>query len=255
MKCEVLISAMNQKDISLIKKMNINSNAILINQCKENSFDMFENNNNIIKFYSFNERGVGLSRNTALMRAEGDIVVFADEDEIFVDNYESLILNEFVNNPKADVILFNVESLNPSRKQYTITKAKKINQFCCGKYGAVRIALRLNKIREKNIYFSLLFGGGAKYQNGEDSLFLHDCLKKGLSVYTSPIKIGYVKQEDSTWFKGYNEKYFNDRGVLLKKMYGPFFVFMCFRFLIKTNKYYKKDMSFKAAFLLMLKSK
>ena len=38
-----------------------------------------------------------------------------------------------------------------------------------------------------HITFSLLFGGGAKYSNGEDSLFLKDCLKYGLVVYAVPV--------------------------------------------------------------------
>ena len=44
--------------------------------------------NKTIKIYSFDERGVGLSRNSALMRADADIIVFADSDVIYNDDYE-----------------------------------------------------------------------------------------------------------------------------------------------------------------------
>ena len=32
--------------------------------------------------------------------------------------------------------------------------------------------------------------------------------------------IGIVKQDESTWFSGYNEKYYHDRGALFAAMYG-----------------------------------
>ena len=34
-------------------------------------------------------------------------------------------------------------------------------------------------------------------------------------MYASPQIIATVKQEESTWFKGYNEKFFVDKGILI----------------------------------------
>ena len=53
------------------------------------------------------ERGVGLSRNTALLFAEEDIVLFSDEDIRFDEGYEKKVLEAFLKNPDADVITFN----------------------------------------------------------------------------------------------------------------------------------------------------
>lgn len=36
MKVEVLLSCMNQKDFSIIEKINIHSDAIIVNQCNHN---------------------------------------------------------------------------------------------------------------------------------------------------------------------------------------------------------------------------
>lgn len=41
-----------------------------------------------------------------------------------------------------------------------------------------------------------------------------------MNSVASTIFLGTVKQEDSTWFKGYDEKYFFDRGALFAAMYG-----------------------------------
>ena len=244
MTLSVLIATMNQKDHSLIEKMNIKTDAIVVNQCSRNEFENFSYNKNDIKFISLNERGVGLSRNTALMRAKSDIVVFADEDEIFVEDYEKLIVDEFQKNPNADMILFNVKSMNPERPIKQVTKKHRVHWYNFGKYGAVRIALKTKSVFEKNIYFSLLFGGGAKYANGEDSLFIMDCLKSGMKIYATNELIGSVEQKGSTWFEGYNKNFFVDRGALYKKMFGKMSFLASLVFLVKKYNYYKNEISF-----------
>ena len=73
MEVQVLASVMMQPKNSIkdiIKKMNIQTNAIIVNQCNENFYEEYETENfHKIKMLSFNERGVGLCRNNALMRA------------------------------------------------------------------------------------------------------------------------------------------------------------------------------------------
>ena len=54
---------------------------------------------------------------------------------------------------------------------------------------------------------------------GEDTLFLKELIEKGLKLYKSPIRIASVDMSDSTWFKGYNEKYFKDKGALIEAAY------------------------------------
>lgn len=53
----------------------------------------------------------------------------------------------------------------------------------------------------------------------EDTLFLKELIEKGLKLYKSPIRIASVDMSDSTWFKGYNEKYFKDKGALIEAAY------------------------------------
>ena len=42
------------------------------------------------------------------MRATGDICLFADDDMIYVNDYSKLVENAFLENPTADVIIFNL---------------------------------------------------------------------------------------------------------------------------------------------------
>ncbi len=211
---QLLISTMHRTDDTILEKMRICSDAIVINQCDRIDKETIDYCENKIQFYSFDERGVGLSRNSAMMRAEADIIEFADDDMIFTDSYREDVLREFEAHPEADAILFSVESLNPQRPLLKISKFARVKRREALKYGCARLAVRREKILYNNIAFSLLFGGGAKYGSGEDTLFLQDCLRAGLRIYKSPIKVADITQDDSTWFHGYTEKYFTDKGAL-----------------------------------------
>ena len=213
MKLQVLMSVMNATDHNIVKNANIRTDAIIINQCDEFKYEEFKYESNEIKFISMAEKGVGLSRNNALMRSSGCILLFVDEDETLVDDYERLILSEFINNPKADMIMFNVPSSNKYNPTYEIKKSHRIHRYNSLRYGATKIAVKSNSIKQANVYFSLLFGGGAKYSSGEDSIFVYDCLRKGLRLHTSTKIIGKVSQKKSTWFNGYDDKYFQDKGI------------------------------------------
>ena len=224
-----------------------------MNQCNENNIEEFKYKGNNIKILSLKERGVGLSRNTALMRAEANICLFADDDVKYVDNYKQIILDAFANNPKADVLIFNVPSTNKERKSKLITKNKRLHFHNCFKYGTYEVAVRLESIHKANIYFSLLFGGGAKYSCGEDSLFLKDCLKHGLKIYSCTEIIGQVSHQESTWFNGYTDKYFIDRGVLYGYLTKHYSILLCIQFVIRHGKMFKNNKKRREILKLMLK--
>ena len=252
MKVQLLISAMFAEPKELVNKMNVSSEAVLINQCDVNGFENFwvqdaDGIDREIKAYSFKERGVGLSRNNALLRADKEISLFSDDDIIYVDDYEKRIVDEFKKHKEADVLLFNVEVCE-ERRTYFNTDFHRVRWYNCGRYPAYAIAIRTDKMHSSNLTFSLLFGGGAKYSNGEDSLFLRDCLKAGLKMYATDVVIGREEAGESTWFFGYNKKFFYDRGVLYHYLYGAMAKVWGFRFLLKNKATMCKEIPFKHAY-------
>lgn len=250
MQLQLLISAVGEEPQALAEKMRLSTEAVIINQTDRFAYEEFVRKGRTIKAYSFAERGVGLSRNNALLRAEGEICLFSDEDIVYEDNYEESILKEFSKHPEADMILFNVD-VSEERRTYHIEEYGKVAWYNSGRYPTYSFAFRLEKIRKKNITFSLLFGGGAKYSNGEDSLFLRDCLQAGLKVITAPVTIGRETVRESTWFQGYNRKFFFDRGVLYYYLYGSLRKPIALRFLLKHKAVMCKDIPWKEAYRMM----
>ena len=106
-------------------------------------------------------------------------------------------------------------------------------------------------MHRKNLSFSLLFGGGARYSNGEDSLFIRDCIKKGMKVYKTPVTIGREQERESTWFSGYHKKFFFDRGVLYVHLYGRLAKPMALQFLLRHRAVMCQEIPMKKAFGIM----
>lgn len=251
MQLQTLVSAVNQDTNTLAEKMNLQSEAIIINQCDCNVYREYEWKGHKIKAYSFAEKGVGLSRNNGLLRATADLILFSDEDIVYQEGYAKAIIQAFEERPRADMLLFNVE-VEEDRATYHITKEHRVRFYNSGRYPTYSFAIRREKLHAANITFSLLFGGGAKYSNGEDSLFLMECLKKGFQVYALPITIGKEVPRPSTWFFGYTEKFFFDRGVLYHFLYGRLQYLMSLRFLLAHGKKMCEKITVKEAYNLML---
>ena len=252
MKLQVLAAAVNQDTRALAEKMNLQTEAIMVNQCDRCGYEEFEHRGSLIRSFAMTERGVGLNRNTALLHATGDIVLFSDEDIRLYDGYENMVLAAFERNPHADLITFNFK-VAEQRATYYNRESRPIRWYNYGRYPTFSVAARLESLRKANVSFSLLFGGGARYSNGEDSLFLHDCLKKGMQLWASTEEIGEEIYRESTWFKGYNEKFFIDRGVLYHYLYGKAAKLFSLRFLYAHRAVMCQEISLKNAYGMMKK--
>jgi len=252
MTIQTLVSGVELNTAVAADKMNLQTDAVIINQTDKNGYEEYEHNGHKIRVYSFAERGVGLSRNNALMRSDADIILFSDEDIVYEDGYADRILEAYETYKDADMLLFNVEA-SEGRATYHTDKVTRVHRWNCGRYPTYSFSCRREKIISENITFSLLFGGGAKYANGEDSLFIDECLRKGLKVYALPMDIGRETDRPSTWFKGYNDKFFYDRGVLYRYLYGSLATVMACRFIYKHRGTMLIEKNFKEAFGLMKK--
>lgn len=235
---QVLITTMNLTNpVELIEKMNIQGSAMIGNQTNYNSVEKVYYNNICFDIYSFNERGVGLNRNNLLMRSQADYCLFGDDDLVYVDNYEELVLHYFNKYSDADIIIFNLEEETKSR--YIIKKDFRVNFFNYMRFGAARIAIKRKSVLLNGIFFNQCFGGGTEHSNGEDTLFLTECLKKGLRIYAVSNTIAkLVETRESTWFKGYNEKYLMDKGLLYNQISKRHYRFLCFQDAIRHSNLY-----------------
>jgi len=240
MTLQMLISSVGQEPHALIEKMKPECDCILVNQKADYLYEEFAYQGHQIRCFSMQEKGVGLSRNHALLRADHELCLFGDEDIVYERGYTEKVCHAFEEHPEADMLLFNVKVVE-ERRTYWTEAFHRVRWYNCGRYPAYSFALRTEVMHERNLTYHLWFGGGARYSNGEDSLFIRDCIRSGLKVYALPVTIGEEVPRPSTWFAGYNDKFFYDRGVLYHYLYGVLAPVMAARFLYKNSGTMCKD--------------
>lgn len=217
-KFEILCVTMRQKDFSKIREMNIHSDIVYANQSDRTMYEEMTFDGHTAKMISTETRGVGINRNLALIYADAEICLFADDDVRYVDNVETIVTQEFEAHPDADVFIFNVDT-SGKRTQKKYFKTRKCKKFEKMPWGGVRIAVRLSSLRKANIHFTTLFGGGTLFPSGEDSMFLLDAKRHGLRFYVSKETVGILMNEDSSWFTGFDEKFFFGKGAFCAAMH------------------------------------
>ena len=233
---EILCVTMDQYDFSKTREMNIHSNVIFANQCDHTAYDEMAFDGHTAKMISTNTRGVGINRNLALMYASADICLFADDDIVYRDNMEQLILSEFAAHPDADIFIFHLDTDDPVRKQISYRKTKRCGLLSRMPWGGVRIAFRLDSIKKANLWFTTLFGGGCIFSSGEDSIWLAEAKRKGLTFYVSSQTIGTVSFDTSSWFTGYDEKYFYGKGAYVYALHSHSFWLWKWYYLLRYRK-------------------
>lgn len=235
MNIELLVSTMNA-DKSLLDKINIHSNVVVVNQCGNDSIEEMGYNGYTIKWINSSSKGLSRSRNIALKNATADIVVLTDDDVEYVADYPEIIEKAFLSHPEMDIISFQVEGKNGKFKDYS-EKEASLNFFGSMRVSSVEIAIKRKKIEEAKMQFNENFGSGARYRMGEENIFLFNCLKKKMRLYYFPKVIANVWIGDSTWFQGFNKKYFIDRGASYYEMFGIWTPLMIFQFVFRKRKY------------------
>lgn len=230
----VLVSTMDRADgcRDLIEQMGITGDAVMVNQCGKTASERVATPHGSVLVLSSENRGIGRSRNLAFAHAAPGIVLFADDDVQYDAGYVEAIIQAFRMFPDADVVLFELESDDPDRGGAIREESGRVFTKAL-KYGGPKIAVRTESVRRARISFSEVFGGGAPYAAGEDSLFIRDCLLSGLRVYRSGDLIGRIAFDGSSWFAGYNVDYLHDRGALYKSMFGSGYPLVSLIFALK----------------------
>ena len=233
---EVLVTTMYQNDYSKYIEMNLQTDAVLANQADDNFTEQKTVNNCRVKLVTTNTRGLSKNRNIAIENISNDVevVMFADDDLVFHNGYEEIVLKEFDTHPEADAIKFNLNCISKRKiSMRPIKKFKKVGRNEVTSYGVCAMAIRKEVIVNKNLKFNERFGTGTPNYCGEDSIFLQEMFKKRISIFVSPLYIADIDQSASSWFEGCTEKKYTVSGMIINECYPVLSYLLVLRSAIK----------------------
>jgi len=252
MTIDILISCMHQKDWSIVERSKLQGGAVIVNQCDRNGEEEILINSCSVRMYFTSQRGLSRSRNMAITHSHADVCLISDDDEIYAEGYEANLIKAFTEYPKADVILFQVK--NDVGKTFS-PHPFRVGYIKALKFASWQIAFRRESIMKAGIRFDVEMGSGTGHGSNEETKFLYDCLRKGLRLQYVPVEIAQlVPGSESQWFKGFDSKYFLNRGWSTERYMGKFCgtLYVTY-FAIRKFPLYRKDCSMFRAWTNMLK--
>lgn len=240
MKLEVLMSCMHQTDDTLVRKSRLTGDVVVINQCSRDGYREYQTDSGTVRMFSTQDRGLTRSRNMAISKAQADICLVCDDDEVFVPNYEAAILEAYESLPQADVIIFKMVNRPASFEDKTI----RLRFPQTMKVSSWQISFRRERLLSSQVRFDELLGAGTGNGAEEELKFLLDCERAGLEIYYVPVQIASVAQEASTWFGGFNETFFENRGATTRYILGiPVASLYALYYVIRKRSLYRDTIS------------
>ncbi len=252
-KLQVLLSAMFLEGYEYINSLQISGDCLVVNQCERESSDVIIEKTRTVKYIETTERGLSKSRNMAIRNADADVCILCDNDVEYVESYEALICNAFEAHPTADIIVFYIQRKEKPVPNYPTER--RMNYLSVLKIFSPEVAFRREAVLKHGISFHERFGAGAHYYMGEENLFLYDCLRAGLEILYMPVKIAALRETESTWFQGYEERFFISRGANYCAMTRGFSVLLILQFAVRKRKLYQGSQTMLQAIRLMLRGR
>lgn len=262
---EILVSTINQKSLAFLFKMFPNEtwkriSILIVNQTRT---DQLVSNYHNIKIINSREIGLSNSRNVALKNASKEILLIADDDIVYKENFIESILEGF-NSVSADVICFQYEIYGKPAKNYLSRISNDVNWLRLLNTSSVEVALK-KELVYNTFYFDDKFGKNAPFLMGEEIVFLSD-------LKNNKYKIGYFPQlilshnHLTTGFKTPIEQIYYSSGAIFYRIFEKkylLWILIKLFFDLKQKKVkitdtvrlFKKAIGGKKAFIKMLKRK
>lgn len=212
----ILLSCMHETDSSIIELSNIKTNAVIINQCDKETVKTWRIGKNEITWVDTCERGLSNSRNMAIKYADADICLIADNDEVFDDDCKDKIMQAYEQIPDADIIIFNLHNKSTKLKN----KTYRLRRMEMQRVVSWQITFKRESLLKSGISFDPKLGAGTGNGAGEENKLLYDCYDKGLKIYHVPVNIGYMRENESTWFQGFDAEFFYKHGMVTRYTLG-----------------------------------
>ena len=209
---EILIATMNKDSLVFLVAMfpfsHFSKFSILIINQTQNEKLLISDYPNIRVINSF-EKGLSKSRNLALENAVKKILVFADDDVVYQNDFVSKIIAAY--NKFQHAIVINFCAINQKGtflKKYPTDSKKQLNTFDVFNVASIEMTINKEMLDSIGIQFDENFGLGASFEMGEEAVFLFDLKKKNQQIaFENQIIVAHETLTSSDK-KGMNERYY-----------------------------------------------
>ena len=202
------------------------------------------------RHHELTSKGVAKSRNQAIDLAQGEYLIFSDDDITF-NEFGLRQAIEFLD-AHPDVSLLLGQATDDSgalRKSYPAT-VEKLGSLNSARAATYEMIIRVAEVRRLGVRFDEDFGAGAKNYLGDEYIFVVDLIRAGGKAVFAPITLAQHPTESSgsRWGSAQDRR---ARAVIFTRVFGVFAPFVRLPFGIRRRR---ELGTFKNLFLFVLGS-
>lgn len=191
--------------------------------------------------------GTSKNRNYLLDKVKTKYCIFLDDDILFLDNDFELLKKEAAKYENFDLLFFNLSYKDKRKVKHF--KERRFRWLDARSFGINSVLFNVNFLKQNEILFNEKIGPGCEISSGEDGQFAMEVAKKSEDCYFATDTIIEISYDNgSSWFNGYDKKYFKNVGYTYSMCYGPFADLFGIYTIIKHRKSFLVDYSFKEVF-------
>lgn len=182
-------------------------------------------------------KGLSVARNKALEYVRGDILTFSDDD-CWYEKDSLEFVEKYFTEEKAEIAVF--QHFDPGTekfpKKYPIKPEKNVSRIKLLRQSSIDIFININLVKDYNIGFDNNFGVGAKYNSGEENIYLNDLKNIGYKIDYFPRVVSYHPHKFQSDMKLNNWSVIS-KSPLFQRFFGSFSgIFVYCIFLIRKRK-------------------
>ncbi|OYQ33025.1 hypothetical protein CHU92_13985 [Flavobacterium cyanobacteriorum] len=228
---EVLVATMHRTTLDFLKPMFpfaevYDFSILIINQTTPDK--LLKADNPQIRVVNSFEKGLSRSRNLALQHAKGKILLIADDDIVYCDDFTETVSGAFSEYPGATLITFRtLNGQGKLFKKYTKMGYSAISTFQKLGIMSVEMALNHQKAKMAGLRFDTRFGLGTDYPLGEEAVFVHQLQQKKHQLVMFPGVINIHPDNAGSETMDVIKKYFT-LGAVYSAIFGKRYFYWIF---------------------------
>lgn len=182
---EILISTMNQTNLDFLfqifpLKHFSNYNILIINQSKTTTLSSKFPSVRVINSFDI---GLSKSRNLAIDNSIGKILVIADDDIIYQNDFAKIIIEAHNKFNKSTIVNFcAIKENGACLKKYPTVSKLQLNTPEILNISSIEMTINKEKLDLTGIRFDENFGLGSGFEMGEEAVFLFDLKNKSQQI-------------------------------------------------------------------------
>lgn len=218
---EIIIATMNRDSLDFLIPMFpfahfADFSILIVNQTHENA--ILTSDFPTVKVINSFEIGLSKSRNLGLKNSRGEILILADDDEVFVPDFIETIINAYKLFPDAAVISFQIENENRKLfKKYPKKSQKFLKPLTLFSLMSIEITINKAILDASAIEFDTHFGLGATFEMGEEAIFLMDLYRQQQQISFVPKVIAAHETQTTIDKVSFLQRYYI-QGAFLKRV-------------------------------------